>query len=123
MSLLAELQRRNVIRMAGLYLVVAWLVVQVAGTVLPIYGDTPDSQDELLRLSLSGVYHWNDRIDVTGRYIYETRDAEDWGWSDQVVSPATPADPAQASARYLAFAWERPDYSSQLVMMSVRYKF
>ncbi len=94
-----------------------------AGTVLPIYGDTPDSQDELLRLSLSGVYHWNDRIDVTGRYIYETRDAEDWGWSDQVVGPVTPADPAQASARYLAFAWERPDYSSQLVVMSVRYKF
>ncbi|MBP7419478.1 MAG: hypothetical protein KA911_12795, partial [Xanthomonadales bacterium] len=38
MSLLAELQRRNVIRMAGLYLVVAWLVVQVAGTVLPMFG-------------------------------------------------------------------------------------
>ncbi len=76
-----------------------------------------------MRFSLSGVYRWNDRIDVTGRYIYETRDAEDWGWSDQVVGPATPADPAQASARYLAFAWERPDYSSQLVVMSVRYKF
>jgi hypothetical protein len=28
-----ELKRRNVIRMAGLYLVGAWLVVQVAGTV------------------------------------------------------------------------------------------
>ena len=28
----AELKRRNVIRMAGLYLVGAWLVVQVAGT-------------------------------------------------------------------------------------------
>ena len=35
MSLLAELKRRNVIRMAGLYLVGAWLLVQVAGTVLP----------------------------------------------------------------------------------------
>ena len=34
----AELKRRNVIRMAGLYLVVAWLVVQVAGTVLPMFG-------------------------------------------------------------------------------------
>jgi hypothetical protein len=31
----AELKRRNVIRMGGLYLVGAWLVVQVAGTVLP----------------------------------------------------------------------------------------
>jgi hypothetical protein len=32
-SFLIELQRRNVIRMAGLYLVGAWLLVQVAGTV------------------------------------------------------------------------------------------
>ena len=38
MSLWAELRRRNVLRMAGLYLVVAWLVVQVAGTVLPMFG-------------------------------------------------------------------------------------
>src|SRR4051812_4848439 len=38
MSLIAELRRRNVIRMAGLYLVGAWLVTQVAGTVLPMFG-------------------------------------------------------------------------------------
>ena len=38
MSLLAELKRRNVIRMAGLYLIGAWLIVQVAGTVLPMFG-------------------------------------------------------------------------------------
>ncbi len=38
MRLLAELKRRNVIRMAGLYLVGAWLVVQVAGTMLPMFG-------------------------------------------------------------------------------------
>ena len=41
MSLLAELKRRNVIRMAGLYLVGAWLLVQVAGTLLPVFG-APD---------------------------------------------------------------------------------
>ncbi len=41
MSLLAELRRRNVIRMAGLYLVGAWLITQVAGTVLPMFG-APD---------------------------------------------------------------------------------
>jgi adenylate cyclase len=35
-----ELKRRNVIRM-GLYLVGAWLIVQVAGTVLPMFG-TPE---------------------------------------------------------------------------------
>jgi TolB-like protein/Flp pilus assembly protein TadD len=38
MSLFNELRRRNVIRMAGLYLVGAWLVTQVAGTVLPMFG-------------------------------------------------------------------------------------
>ncbi len=40
MKLIAELKRRNVIRMAGLYLVGAWLIVQVAQTLLPLY-DTP----------------------------------------------------------------------------------
>jgi adenylate cyclase len=40
MSLIAELKRRNVIRMAGLYLVGAWLLVQVAGTLLPVF-DAP----------------------------------------------------------------------------------
>jgi TolB-like protein len=37
MSLFAELRRRNVIRVAGLYIVTAWLLVQVAGTLLPIF--------------------------------------------------------------------------------------
>ncbi len=37
MSFLAELRRRNVIRMAGLYLVGAWLLVQIAETLLPIF--------------------------------------------------------------------------------------
>jgi adenylate cyclase len=37
MKLLAELKRRNVIRMAGLYLVGAWLAVQVAATLLPVF--------------------------------------------------------------------------------------
>ena len=37
MSLFTELKRRNVIRMAGLYLIGAWLVVQVAETLLPAF--------------------------------------------------------------------------------------
>ena len=41
MSFVAELKRRNVLRMAGLYLVGAWLITQVAGTVLPMFG-APD---------------------------------------------------------------------------------
>jgi hypothetical protein len=40
MNLIAELKRRNVIRMAGLYLVGAWLLVQVSSTVLPMF-DAP----------------------------------------------------------------------------------
>jgi adenylate cyclase len=36
-----ELKRRNVIRFAGLYLVGAWLLIQVASTVLPMFG-APD---------------------------------------------------------------------------------
>ena len=38
MNLFAELKRRNVVRMAGLYLVGAWLPVQVVGPVLPMFG-------------------------------------------------------------------------------------
>ena len=38
MKLLAELKRRNVIRMAGLSLVGAWLIVQVAATLPPVFG-------------------------------------------------------------------------------------
>lgn len=41
MTFLSELTRRNVIRMAGLYLVGAWLIVQVAETLLPVFG-TPE---------------------------------------------------------------------------------
>jgi TolB-like protein/Flp pilus assembly protein TadD len=40
MSFLTELRRRNVLRMAGLYAVCAWLIVQVAETLLPIF-ETP----------------------------------------------------------------------------------
>src|SRR6266481_5957131 len=40
-SFFAQLKRRNVIRVAGLYLVGAWLLTQVASTVLPMFG-TPE---------------------------------------------------------------------------------
>jgi hypothetical protein len=38
LAFLAELIRRNVFRIAGLYLAGAWLIVQVASTVLPAFG-------------------------------------------------------------------------------------
>jgi hypothetical protein len=41
MGFVAELKRRNVLRMAGLYVVGAWLIVQVITTVLPVFG-APD---------------------------------------------------------------------------------
>lgn len=37
-SLLAELKRRSVLRVAAAYLVVAWLVIQVVETILPAFG-------------------------------------------------------------------------------------
>jgi len=43
MSLLSELKRRNVLRVGAAYIVVAWLLIQVAETIFPLYGfgDTP----------------------------------------------------------------------------------
>jgi TolB-like protein len=41
MSLFTELKRRNVIRVAVFYLLAAWLLVQVAETVLPVF-EVPD---------------------------------------------------------------------------------
>jgi hypothetical protein len=38
MSLIQELKSRNVIRVAGLYLIGGWLTTRVAGTVLPMFG-------------------------------------------------------------------------------------
>jgi TolB-like protein/Flp pilus assembly protein TadD len=40
LSFFREIRRRSVLRIAGLYLVGAWLIVQVAGTVLPMF-DAP----------------------------------------------------------------------------------
>ncbi len=46
MGFIAELQRRNVFRAATLYAAVAWLIVQVATQVLPVFG----AQNWILRL-------------------------------------------------------------------------
>ncbi len=47
MSLIAELQRRNVIKVAIAYLAAAWLLIQVADTLLPVYG-TSDTAMRIL---------------------------------------------------------------------------
>ncbi|MEE8308205.1 MAG: hypothetical protein V3R81_13130, partial [Gammaproteobacteria bacterium] len=43
MSIFIELKRRNVLRVAAAYIVVAWLLIQVAETLFPLFGfdDTP----------------------------------------------------------------------------------
>jgi hypothetical protein len=43
MTLFAELKRRNVFRVGAAYVVAAWLLIQVAETIFPLfgYGDTP----------------------------------------------------------------------------------
>lgn len=43
LSLFAELNRRNVLRVAAAYAVAAWLLIQIADTTLPLFGfgDTP----------------------------------------------------------------------------------
>ena len=48
MSLLHELQRRNVIRVATAYVVTAWLVIQVIETIFPAFG----SGDESVRIAV-----------------------------------------------------------------------
>jgi len=51
MSLLSELQRRNVLKVGAAYLVVAWLLIQVAATVAPQLG-TPEWTPRLVTLLL-----------------------------------------------------------------------
>ncbi len=63
MNLVAELQRRNVVRMAGLYLVGAWLIVQVSATLLPAFGAPPWVLRVLVALLVIGfvgalVFSW-----------------------------------------------------------------
>ncbi len=41
MGFISELKRRNVFRMTGIYLVAAWLIIQVANNILPVFGTSP----------------------------------------------------------------------------------
>ena len=43
MSVYSELRRRNVLRVGAAYVVAAWLIIQVAETIFPLFGfsDTP----------------------------------------------------------------------------------
>ena len=43
MSLLAELKRRNVLRVIAAYIAVAWLIIQVVETLFPMFGFSDDA--------------------------------------------------------------------------------
>ena len=52
MSLFNELKRRNVFRVGLFYIVAAWVIVQVAETLLPVF-DVPDSAIRAIVLVLA----------------------------------------------------------------------
>jgi len=52
MNLFAELKRRNVFRVALFYIVSAWLIVQVAETLLPVF-DVSDAAIRIIVLILA----------------------------------------------------------------------
>src|SRR5262245_17652742 len=54
MSFFSELRRRNVIRIAGAYLALSWLIVQVAQALLPLYGFEPGVVRVLITLLAIG---------------------------------------------------------------------
>jgi len=78
MNLWHELRRRQMFRLVGLYIVGAWLVVQVADIVFPTWG-VPDSAMRYLFLAallcfpIALVFGWV--FDVTWRGIFRTRKA------------------------------------------------
>lgn len=106
MTLLAELRRRNVIRMAGLYLVGAWLVVQVAGALLPMFG-APDwvARTVVILLALGAiptlVFSWLYELTPDGF----RRDAE--------------VDPAQSTAPRTAQRMDRLIFAGILALIAV----
>ena len=55
MLLIRELIRRNVVRVGAAYLAVAWLAVQVAQTVLPLYGFGPGAVRTLITVLAVGL--------------------------------------------------------------------
>ena len=55
MSLYKELKRRNVIRVGIAYLAVSWLLIQVAETLLPIYGYTDVAIRNLVAILVVGL--------------------------------------------------------------------
>jgi hypothetical protein len=75
-NLFGELRRRNVFRMAGLYAVAAWLIVQVSGTVLPMF-DAPQWLPRSIVILL--VHAQRKQADETFRWLEHGLDTHDAG--------------------------------------------
>jgi len=87
-SFLTELKRRNVIRTAGLYAVGAWLIVQVTGTVLPMFGAPewlPRSVVVILAVGLLPVLVFAWVYELTPEGLKRERDVE----RDESITPET----------------------------------
>ena len=84
MPLLAELQRRNVIRVAMAYLALAWLVVQVLDTLSPIFGISDGAARIMGIMSTSGGIG---NIELsTNATIARTHNARGWSAIEMVQS-------------------------------------
>src|SRR5262245_65836101 len=78
-SLFAELRRRNVIRVAGVYVVVAWLILQVANNLfpaltLPAWTITFVAVLLLIGFPLTAIIAW--AFEITPDGIRRTSDAD-----------------------------------------------
>src|SRR5512134_1662068 len=87
-SFLGELKRRNVVRVAILYAVVGWLVVQVATTIVPLLGIPVWGGSLVLLLVLLGfpialVFAW--AYELTPDGIKRTHEVE----RDESITPLT----------------------------------
>ena len=81
-----ELRRRNVIRVGIAYLAVAWLVLQVAEMLLPLYGFTDVAVRNLVvilvvgllfALALAWAFEWLDKmIEVEGPELLSSIDTD-----------------------------------------------
>lgn len=100
MRFLAELKRRNVIRMAGLYLVAAWLITQVAATLLPVFEAPGWIMKSLIVLLAIGFL-----ISLVVSWIYELTPA---GLKREDELASAPAD-ASVAARPLRGVGDDPE--------------
>ncbi len=128
MSFYAELKRRNVFRVTAAYIVVAWLLIQVAETIFPLFGfdDTP-ARIVVITLSIlfipTVIFAWvfeltpeglkrDDEVDRGQSFTMQTRKRLDhiimvvlamalgyFAFDKFVLDPARDAEIAQTSAK------------------------